>query len=246
MKKYLILFIFIVLFIPSAYSAVDFNGDADYIDFGDSGTSTCETTTWSMAIWANPEGTGDDILNEASSSSNNSTCRVNINTSSQCQCVFTNAAGTSTVVAGTTNCVTAGWVHIACVRNGGTLTTYVNGISEGTPGSPTGTALIDRGAIGRLNRLAPVNYYNGKATEAAIWTSALTADEIFTLAKSKVKGAPRFVSASTLKGYWPLDDHNGVDIAGDVYKEQVSGLTGTGTDANNNSINIPEELLTYQ
>jgi hypothetical protein len=89
----------------------------------------------------------------------------------------------SKTITGTTTFTTAGWNHVALVRNGDTMTLYVNGVSEGTPvtgltgeavRSPSGPLIVGAGANGGSD------YWNGWIDEVRIskgiarWTENFT------------------------------------------------------------------------
>jgi hypothetical protein len=89
----------------------------------------------------------------------------------------------SKTVTGTTAFTTAGWHHVAVVRNGDTMTLYVDGVSEGTPvtgltgeavRAPSGPLIVGAGANGGSD------YWNGSLDEVRIskgiarWTENFT------------------------------------------------------------------------
>jgi len=59
-----------------------------------------------------------------------------------------NIQGTSKTVSGTTDLRDGNWHHVAVVRSGGTVTLYVDGVSEGTPFIDTTTLSFSGGHLG--------------------------------------------------------------------------------------------------
>lgn len=78
---------------------------------------------------------------------------------------------------------------------------YLDGANSGTNTTSVTPTLLDATDIGRLNRATPTNFCNGSIAEAAIWSAALNASEVASLAKGV---SPRLVRPQSLAFYVPL------------------------------------------
>ena len=110
------------------------------------------------------------------------------------------ASATGTCQTGT---VTAGtWFHAAGVWSAtNSRVAYLNGSAGTTDTTSVTPVTVDRTSIGALERLSPTGYLDGVVAEAAIWSVALTTDEIVALAAG---ANPRRIRAHGLGAYWPL------------------------------------------
>ncbi len=78
-------------------------------------------------------------------------------------------------VAGSTPFSDTGWYHVALVRQGTTVTTYINGNQEGS--SYTSSADLQIHSL-RLGSGPGYDAYNGTLDDVAIWNQALTGTQI--------------------------------------------------------------------
>lgn len=95
------------------------------------------------------------------------------------------------------------WHHVCCTLSGTVSTIYVDGASVATNTAssvPTQTGM-DRLGIGALVRGNVVNYFSGTMADLGVWTVALTADEIGSLAKA---ASCRLIRPQSLVFYAPL------------------------------------------
>lgn len=93
--------------------------------------------------------------------------------------------------------LTAGvWYHCMLTRGGGTSTFYVDGVARGTeggaPNTPSGNCQVGADFATSID---------GKVADAAMWSVALTIDEIVSLARGF---SPEFVRPQSLLSYWRL------------------------------------------
>jgi hypothetical protein len=109
------------------------------------------------------------------------------------------------------------WIHVAGTLSDGTLTLYVDGVSQGSIASLGDPLTVTDIPISVGNGgLAPDQLccaFNGAIAEVRVWSRALSAAEILAGAGSKLTG-----SEQDLVAYWPLDDGQGQmasDLAGD-------------------------------
>ena len=115
------------------------------------------------------------------------------------------------------------WFHACGVWASSTSRiVYLNG-SAGTEDTTSKSFSVNSLYIGRRNAASPDRYVNGKLAEAAVWSAALTAPEVASLAKGY---APSMVRPGSLAFYLPMVR----GLVGDV----VGGLQMT----NNNTVTV--------
>lgn len=124
------------------------------------------------------------------------------------------------------------WMHIAGVFNSGTSrTAYLNGAAGSVSTNSAVPTTMNRTDIGHF---AATNPLNGSMAEIAIWTAALTAAEILSLAKG---ASPLSVRPEQLVRYWPVFG-NGAEA--DVTRNQIWTITGTlAKDKDNPQVSRP-------
>ena len=153
------------------------------------------------------------------------------------------------------NLVADTWYHLACTWTAdNTWVFYVDGSSvTSTVFSDSGTG-VSTGAgatpfeVGR-STLQQAGNLDMDASDVALWSSVLTANEVAQLAKSKGKRMPLQISPSTLLVYLPLDEEeDGTSADGDTFRDlSNNGLSCTGSDGANNTglTAVAETVLTY-
>lgn len=102
------------------------------------------------------------------------------------------------VTATTTLEPSAGWVHLALVRRGQVLTTYLNGVPNGTQILTAGQAVAMPFFIGG-DPLNPAECFKGRLSQVAVWTRALPERSITGL----VTGQYTPLTAPTLESLTP-------------------------------------------
>jgi hypothetical protein len=111
------------------------------------------------------------------------------------------------------------WTHVAVVVTGGTSEWFINGVSVAT----YTTASVTPYARNRVMSMGSTGGYGGflKAMidDLAWWNRALSDAEIATVFES----GPASVSATSLIGYWPMDEGSGTTF------HDASGNGATGT-----------------
>lgn len=125
---------------------------------------------------------------------------------------FTINSGTATPRTSTTYSINA-WNHACAVETStASHAVYLNGGGVGTStGSQTPTGLVGT-QIGRYqNGATPAGYFSGSIAEAAIWSVALTADEVLELAAAV---SPRRVRPASLVAHWPIFGINSPETNG--------------------------------
>ncbi len=241
----------LLLLTTVCWGAVDFNGDGDYIDIGDQAVHNSNNI--SIMAWFNADvwtGSTRTIVGKFDSDQDDKGYTLfwqALNNSIE----FDIGIGSGFIRAFWENFTSIDtWHHIVGTYDGTTLRLYIDGTEKDTTGYSgaitTETESLRIGAnSGTANR-----FFNGKLSEVSIWSEALTAGEVFLLYNSKVKGMPLQIQPANLVGYWPLDDFSDgtvLDTSVDGYKDRSgNGNDGTGVDADGDSTNVAEQVLSYQ
>lgn len=136
--------------------------------------------------------------------------------------------------------------HVAGVYTGSELQCYIDGQPDGSAASATNALSITGGGseltIGKYGS----DYYDGEISDLTLWDTALTDDEINRLFQSRLKGTPLLIQPDNIKSYWPLDEgENGTTLSTitDFYKDRIGNKHGFGVDADGDSTNVAEFIL---
>jgi len=116
------------------------------------------------------------------------------------------------------------WNHACGVfTSNAARTAYINGGSSGTNTVSVTVPSIVRMSIGVISWNTPVNYANGRIAEVGIWSAALTAEEVASLAKgmtcdkvrpqSLVFYAPLIRELQDLRGGLAITNNNTATVA---------------------------------
>jgi len=117
------------------------------------------------------------------------------------------------------------WEHACAVfYAANSRAAFHNGANKGTDTVSLTPAGIDRTSIGRAGDSTPGYYFDGSIAEAAIWSAALTDDEVAILAKGV---SPLLVRPESLVFYCPLIRDDDEDIVGGLSLTAVNGPTVT-------------------
>ena len=110
---------------------------------------------------------------------------------------------TQGVASASTSFPTGQWVHVAGVFDGAaSRTAYVNGANVAADSTSIGATSIDQTTAMYSNRnSAPSQYAQGAMAHAAVWSAALTDNEISSLADGC---PPSMIRPDNLVRYWPL------------------------------------------
>lgn len=178
--------------------AMSFNGVDQYIASGVGLGNTLGNGLADMTIsmWVNitPGSSNDGIFKIGALASNVGKFAIRVATDARIQAYF--AAGT---VSKQYDLLAAGnWNHIAIVKEGTTVSGYVNGVLT-TPASSSGSipSTLDfsnePAFIGLYWDLNPIYLFNGKIDEVAVWNSALSSCDVKGIfeATTTVAGQPK-------------------------------------------------------
>lgn len=246
-----------LLLVNPCWATVDLNGDADYITVTDS-ASVSPTGNMSIACWVNFDSTASrqDFVQKwyvkasAPAEIKQSYLLTLGVTATKIQFFVSNdgTSGKGTTASAAIN--TGQWYHVVGVYDGTNIHLYING-AEVTPAVAHNTGIYDgnrplefgRGVDGGVSSY----HLNGKITEVMIYNIALTASEITQLYNACIKSLPLQIQSSNIGGYWGLDDHpiqTGINNL--VFKDlSGNGNSGTGVDADGDSLIIGESVLSY-
>ncbi len=113
------------------------------------------------------------------------------------------------------------WLHAVETWSGTTYALYINGVAVATGSASGALGFCD----GSVTSLFMSHYYagdwflNGEISDAQVYSSALSANQIQTLYREGISGPP--LTSSGLSGWWPLDgdanDYSGNGNSGVIY-----------------------------
>ena len=189
-----------------------FDGTDDILGVPDHATWDRGTGDWTVEFWFKGTATSGAIVARWDTGTPAKSFEVYVGGSKLVGAMSTDGNATVTTTTGTTNVNDDVWHHGAYIRNGNVQTLYVDGVSEGTPGSATGVwftsaAEVTVGAQGTV--ASPNFFYTGNVDEVRI-------SDIARETGNFTPQTEQYTSdANTL-----LLIHSGEDI--------VSGTTGSG------------------
>ena len=244
------------LLCTTAWAGVDLNGDADYLSCtkyaGSSGGFT-------VSLWMNPDSTSGVYMlaSQYDNTEGGAYFQFFIN-SGNIHARIHQTRDSVMIGRKDTGGVLSGWNHYAFTWSGGTtnasIKIYVNGTQTDDAddgagsftASYTGTITFRIGA--QLFNVIGVPF-SGSMTDIAIWSTGLSASEIEQISKSRVKRIPLQINTSNLLRYWSLDngsDGTAISTSSGFYKDLSSNAVNcTGADADSDSLNEAERILSY-
>jgi hypothetical protein len=245
---------------------VDFDGTDDYIDVGTMGTlgSDIDDYTITVSAWIKPDGTSlaailgfeDGLVDTKFEVIYN--CESGYGTAQGYIMAYVRDEGNRKTRGGVDSDLDlddGSWHHVLFEIDGGggdIPYIYVDGVSQVVT-MDENTALTNPANfsgnmyIGAQNDGSVDNEFEGGIKEVYIFRGALTANQIQTLAKSKVAGVG-IGFGDFLYGYWALDDEaDGTSGDGDTFRDQSgNGNNGTGEDTGGAGMDCyGESELTY-
>jgi hypothetical protein len=130
----------------AAYSAAanggsgSFDGSGDFLTLATNAALDMGTGNFTVEMWVYSTDASVDTQNRrffATDVNGTSSIQIGHVTTTTGVAQYCDNGSLGTVITGTTNILNQ-WAHIAVVRSSGTVTLYVNGVSEGTPATDTG------------------------------------------------------------------------------------------------------------
>ena len=201
--------------------STSFDGSSNYIETSDSADFDFGTGNFSISFWFNV----DDInwnwaVSRVNTANNADVYRGGTNNGGKL--IFRDIAGSSDIIGSTTISANV-WNHYTAVRNNGTLKLYLNGVEDASASS-SGNFDSDKGfRIGRWQSSG--DYWDGQLTNVAVWSRALTPEEIQSIMNksySQLKG----VEKTSLVSWWALDSQSDGLVqpaTGEVLGNEISG-----------------------
>ena len=208
-----------------AGTALRFSGTAaGYVDLGTSNSNLVLGQQYTLEVWVKPAGGSGTVLNGLLGNSSGTAGQVApylaIAANNQVETGYGN--GSSTVTASTgTNATTSGqWNQLVATFDGNALSLYVNGILLS---QTIGFGASANTAVRYLGTLTPSasTFFTGDVDEVALWTRALTQDEI-RLRRHLVLGG----SENGLTSYVQFNEASG--NVQDIISGASGPLTGAG------------------
>jgi hypothetical protein len=121
--------------------SIAFDGTGDYLTIPFSQNFVFGAGNWTVELWVYLNSTGrQGFVALEDNNGTNVPWEIGLNASNKFRALVQTSGG-QVVIDGTTTPSTSTWYHIAAVRNGATVTLYVNGTSEAT-GSVSTNALV--------------------------------------------------------------------------------------------------------
>lgn len=123
---------------------------------------------------------------------------------------YQTAVSSSTIAANT-------WTHVACVYDGEYVRLYINGVQNGTPLAKTDGIKDGTDAFTVGYHSTPNFGMNGRIDDLAVWSRALSADEVFQM---KYAYLDNFVEKPKIQG--ALKDSSGAAIDCSTYNVRMN------------------------
>lgn len=179
------------------------NGTTDYLEYSGAASTALPVT---LVSWCNTSvTTATQVCVSLSTAAGTNSVSLRLINGAIIRARSSNTAGTA-VQSDTTGTYSANtWFHAAAVFTSNTSrTAYLNGTAAttNTTSNDPSASTFNITSIGN-NTASSVraNFYTGSIADAAIWSVALTAAEIASLAKGV---SPLMIRPASLISYWPL------------------------------------------
>lgn len=195
-------------------SAVQLDGSTGYLDVGNDRTAAFAGLGVTASAWVkfdtNPATAGSPVIVESLNTAGTGGFRLGVDGG---KVYFQIGDGTGTydnkAATGGTALASGTWYHLVGTFDGGTITTYVDGVQD-RQASVAGTSMAAGGrmVIGRQKGAAPTTSLDGAVDDVQFFQRALGASEAASLPDGVTNG---------LIAYWKLDENTGTrayDTAG--------------------------------
>jgi RHS repeat-associated protein len=203
-----------------------FNG-SNYVTVASPGVEAGQSSTVSVEAWVKTSvGTGNNyVVSEGSSTSTTPFDGIHINAG---LAAFTVSGATLNVTAtGTTTVSDNQWHHLVGVRNGMSVSIYVDGRLDGSATGSTGTVALDYTTIGALHRTTTFgNKFTGSIDEPAFFATALSAAQITNHYQAGTTNYAGRITAANPVGFWRLNETAGTSAANSSQNTQTGTYTG--------------------
>lgn len=236
----------VMLLCSSGWAGIDLTGDADRIQVTSVTTALAFNRNFTVTGWIKTDANSGAIIGHGCSG-----WYVRLSGTAQLEFLDDNVAS---ILASPTLLGTTDWHHFALTVDNSSpanVIFYVDGANDSsttTTANFSGTAChVFIGAGQECGACGKETHFNGKMAELALWQTALSANEVYQLAHSRGKRLALQINKSNLVSFWPLDEGatGAMSTISGFYKDTVGGYNGTLTDADGDSLNIGEPILTY-
>jgi len=163
--------------------AVSFNGSSQYISATPDITTLASSGTLTLEAWINPTSTSlttqSFIVSYGSSTSAFNEIALGLNGTGKL-CFAENQSGTYAEVDQTSATLVAGtWAHVAAVKNGTSITLYINGVSVGTGTISSAPSSLNLFNVATLQDGSGFHHgYDGDVDEVRAWNIARSGNAI--------------------------------------------------------------------
>lgn len=186
---------------------IDFDGDGDYVDCGDIDAMDGQSAL-TIALWAYADTLGSyrALCRKQLDASNRIIMHVSVGGNTYWN--ICNGANTYGSKEGLVS--TGAWHHFGLVFDGAGATNadrlkgYYDGVEQTL--SYTGTIPATTPSTSAAFQIGYVNEWDGRIDDLAAWNAALTADEMESLASSRLRWLPQLIQPTNVIGYWPMDE----------------------------------------
>ena len=125
----------------AGYYSNFFDGSGDWLTFPNNAGYEFGSGAFTVELWAYITGSSGTVANYSNGQSSNSNFAWELYQVSTTVMQFSVFEGATQYISSSSAFKTNSWNHIACVRSGNTLTTYVNGVAGGTTANITGVSI---------------------------------------------------------------------------------------------------------
>ena len=196
--------------IPYSSYSMEFDGFEDYIDLNNT-SETTPASAYTISAWAMKTGAGTGsfptIISSQKTAANQGgwTLAEYTSTNKWRAYIDTTGSGGWVYAESDATITSSQWYHLVAHWDGSTITLYVDGVAQTTTAA---AATISYGTITQNATIGTYasNDFQGKISNCAIFSSALTQDQILTIYNG---GVPNDISSLSPVGWWSL--------AGDSY-----------------------------
>jgi len=181
--------------------SLSFNGVDQYVDCGD--PIITGTGDFTYSAWVKPDGSGHSAIGGNYGSVNTSGVQFAWNTNFK---VYIGG-----YVSGAISCPAGSWYHVAVTRASGTVTVYVDGVSDNT-GTLSGS-IGDAANFFIGTNSSGTEEFKGEIDEVSIWSAALSAAAVAAVYNSGRPidlnyGRGDYANSADLVSWWRMGDIN--------------------------------------
>lgn len=206
--------------------ALTLNGTTGYVNAGSLGVT--QSSAFTEEVWVKSTSAANAwLVSEGSTSSATPAAGLSTNTSgSKARFSIRDDAGTTVGVTGTATVNDGVWHHIVGVRNGTSLSLYVDGKLDGTTTGTLGTITLNTTTIAAIRQPTTGGYLNGSIDEAAMYTTALGASQVVNQYQSSKSIYAGSLTSTAPAAYWRLGETSGTaanDVSGNAHSGTYTG-----------------------